>query len=188
MLMIPAVQHFWSNLSPDRQYGVQNPVNNIYLMHMRSTPVAYYTYSIVISTNFDYLTDSPMRKKFQSLRAKHMHAATQLVRKKIQAMPDKPTPDLVTDELIGAVMGLSSNHRINVITRTKWPAPRFHSPLATLQCLDMFGALPFIRPHRLAVVQMVSMRGGPQNLGSYMAGVVVSGTFCSCSALTWYSN
>jgi len=88
-------------------------------------------------------------------------------------MPDNPSAEHVTDELIGSVITLSANHRINVVNRKNWPTSQFRSPLAGAQCLDMWGALPFIRPHRLAVVQLVNMRGGLDKLGLTMAGVVL---------------
>ena len=169
-----AVQHFWSVLSPSEECGAANPANNVFLMHMRSSPLAYLSYSISISINFDYITDkSPSQPTFQLLRAKHIHAATQLVRKTIQDMPDRPSTEHVSDELIGAIITLSTNPGINVGNKRNWSMPRSRSPMATFQCLDIWGALPVMKPHRLAIVQLVELRGGLDQLSLTMAGVVI---------------
>jgi len=153
---------------------VTHPVNNINLMHMRSSPLAYFTYTVVISTNLDYLRPTnTTRNKHEALRAKNLHAATRLVRRMIQDMSHDPSSGCVTDELIGSVIALCANHQIKVICRTDWPSSRFRSPLATAQFVDMWGALPFIQPHRLAVVRLVELRGGLDKLDSkHLAGVV----------------
>jgi hypothetical protein len=109
----------------------------------------------------------------QALRAEYLCAATQLVREAIQQIPEDPGPENVTDELIGSILALASCHQIKVRSRRSQPISRFHSPLATFQSIDMWGALPFLKPHRLAVVQLVNLRGGLSKLDSaYLAGVV----------------
>jgi len=107
------------------------------------------------------------------MRAKHIYAATKLVREAIESMPPKPKKEDVSDELIGSVLGLSSNHVINVVNRKDRPASRFKSPLAAAQCIDMWSTLSFIECHRLAVVQLVKLRGGLNELDSkHLASVV----------------
>lgn len=88
-------------------------------------------------------------------------------------MPEEPGPESVGDELIGSILALASCYQIKVASRKSQPVSRFCSPLATFQSIDMWGALPFLQPHRLAVVQLVNMRGGLLKLSSsYLAGVV----------------
>lgn len=141
---------------------------------MKSSPIAYYTYALVISTNLDYLWETnPLQNTFQKMRAKHIHAATKLVRKAIESMPPEPRKEDISDELIGSVMGLSCNHVINVVNQKYRPASRFKSPLAAAQCIDMWSTLPFMEFHRLAVVQLVKLRGGLNELDSkHLASVV----------------
>jgi len=141
---------------------------------MKSSPIAYYTYALVISTNLDYLCDTnPLQNTFQRMRAKYIYAATKLVRESIDSMPLEPRKEDISDELIGSVLGLSSTHVINVVNRKARPASRFKSPLATAQCIDMWSAVSFIECHRLAVVQLVKLKGGLNELDSkYLASVV----------------
>jgi hypothetical protein len=141
---------------------------------MKSSPIAYYTYALVISTNLDYLwVTNPLQNVFRTMRAKYIHAATMLVRKAIESMNPEPRKEDISDELIGSVVGLSSNHVINVVNREDRPVSRFKSPLAAVQCIDMWSALPFIESHRLAVVQLVKLRGGLNELDSEYLALVV---------------
>jgi len=78
----------------------------------------------------------------------------------------------VPDELIGSILALSTSDLINV-KMTSHPASRFVSPLAAAQCVDMWSAIPFIESHRLAVIQLVKLKGGLNALDSiYLAAVV----------------
>lgn len=96
-----------------------------------------------------------------------------MVRKQIQEMPANPTPEQIPDELIGSVISLAANYRVTVYNREDWPKSKFRSPLATLQCLDMWGLLPLLPPHRLAVVQLVNLKGGLRGMQStHLAGLV----------------
>lgn len=169
-----ATSSFWSVLTPHDQFGQTNPVNHTYLSHMRHSKLAFYCYTIAISHNFDFLsTCVPTAKMYSSLRAKHLHAATKMVRKQIESMPANPLPEQIPDELIGSVITLAANYRINVVSRESQEGYRFRSPLATLQCLDMWGLLPLLPPHLHAVIQLVNLKGGLRGVQSVdLAGVV----------------
>lgn len=169
-----ATSGFWSLLTPHDEFGPRNPSNYIYLEHMYHSVLAFYSYTIAISHNFDFLSDlPPAAKQYRSLRAKHLHAATKSVRKYIESLPASPRPEQIPDELIGSVITLAANYRVTVYSRESRLKTKFQSPLATLQCLDMWGLLPLLPPHRLAVIQLVNLKGGLRGLRSKdLAGVV----------------
>jgi hypothetical protein len=122
--------------------------------------MAYYSYMLGISTNFDllYMIHLP-QNAFHSMRVRYIHAATTLVREFIDLMPPRPAEGDVPDELIGSILALSCCHVVNVQT-TDHPTSRFASPLARAQCLDMLSAIPFLESHRLALVKLVTIKGG----------------------------
>ena len=88
-------------------------------------------------------------------------------------MPSDLQPFDISDELIGSVLGLSCSSDVQVISRQDKPRSRFNSPLATAQYLDMWGSLNYIEAHRLAIVQLVKLRGGLAALGSAHLALVV---------------
>jgi hypothetical protein len=75
--------------------------------------------------------------------------------------PDISDPD----ELILAVLILAANEVENLVDNTK-PKARspFNSPLSSLQWLDVYGSMPLIRAHILAVRSLVDRQGGLEKI------------------------
>ena len=117
-----------------------------------------------------------------------------MVRQHIEDLPADPQPEDIPDELIGSVVILSGNHKINVRSREDWPKSRFYSPLATLHCLDMWGLVPMLPPHKAAVIQLVKMKGGIHMMQSKALARVVqlldlldASRHLTATALPWHN-
>lgn len=134
---------------------------------MKTSPLAYYGYCLSLSTACDYLSiQSSQRQRFESFRARHIHATTRIVRKTLKNMPENPDSQHISDILLGSVLGLSTNHHIRVVLKKDRPVSRFRSPFAKAQYIDLYGGIPFVKAHWFAVVQMVNIKGGLGALGS----------------------
>ena len=160
-----AISHFWPGLYPSERQGRQNPANPYFLAHLRSDRLAFCTYLLNVSLNFDYLTNfHPRRQRHAFLRLQYMHEAHQIVQRKIEQLPERASGDMITDELIASICCLSSASAETIVTKNERTASRFRSPLATIQHLDMWGTAGFSKPHYLAVMRLITLKGGLHRL------------------------
>ena len=126
---------------------------------------------ISASQQLDFLMGaSPLRKEIESLRAKCIYTLTHLVRRMIQDMPENPSAEHLPEELIGALSTLSASH-LRVVDKTSWPTPRFSSPLAPTQCINVWGAAPPIKAHRFGFIRLINLKGGIEQLSPVIAGI-----------------
>jgi len=93
-----------------------------------------------------------------------MHEAHQIVQRTIERLPERASGDMITDELIASICCLSSASTETIVTKAERTAFRFRSPLATIQHLDMWGTAGFSKPHYLAVIRLVTLKGGLHKL------------------------
>jgi len=126
-----------------------------------------------ISLSFDFQWGyHAHRQAHQMLRLQCMYEASKVVQEMIIQLPPRACGDLISDELIASVCCLSSASTETIVPKNV-TANRFRSPLATAQHLDMWGTVGFSRPHRLAVVRLVNLKGGLHRLAfSGLAAII----------------
>ena len=74
------------------------------------------------------------------------------------------------DEIILAISILSSHETIDLSERK--PSP-FNSPLASTQWLNVYGNILYVPEHERAVMELVKIRGGLENVKLYgLAGTI----------------
>ena len=69
--------------------------------------------------------------------------------------------DVLTDEVILAIAGLACHEVVNF---TKEKVKPFNSPLQRAGLLDTYGGMQVIPEHREAVLRLVALRGGIENI------------------------
>jgi hypothetical protein len=68
---------------------------------------------------------------------------------------------VLTDEVILAIVGLAAHEVVNV---TEDKIKPFSSPLQSAGLLDVYGGMQVVPEHRDAILRLVTMRGGIENL------------------------
>jgi hypothetical protein len=72
----------------------------------------------------------------------------------------KKPREVAIDDLILAVLALSTNEVETMATNTNKMAPPFNSPLGSNQWLDVYGRISFVQAHTTALRSLVARRGG----------------------------
>jgi hypothetical protein len=69
--------------------------------------------------------------------------------------------EALTDEVILAIAGLATHEIVNVTEEKIKP---FNSPLQSAGFLDIYGGLQVVSEHRNAIIRLVGLRGGIENI------------------------
>jgi hypothetical protein len=123
---------------------------------MKTYKLSYYGYLIAIVTNFEWMHGQNPRSNYhERLRLRNGLALFRYVREAIEGLEGAPP-----NELIGALLVLGTNFPEKVPNRKFCPKSRFQSPMADAQILDQYGAFMFPALHWKALVQLVKLSGG----------------------------
>ncbi|KIW87472.1 uncharacterized protein Z519_11795 [Cladophialophora bantiana CBS 173.52] len=170
-----AVRLFWPGLTPSNRPNVTNPVNEDYLVAIRSSTLAFYAYVVGTAENYELLSGTNVKTKaFSKLCLSYRVEMIKLVNQEIDQMTGPPS-----DELLGAIIVLAGNSA-GFISRAKGTflkaakPSRFNSPLRTAQFLHVYSANPFPSAHSEALVRLMIMKGGCSEIKSPGVASVVS--------------
>jgi hypothetical protein len=147
-------------VAPSRTSTSVDPSARGFLIQMKTSSLSYYGYLIAIMTNFEWMHGpNPRTRYHERLRLRHSLALFRYIREAIEGLQGAPSY-----ELLGAVLVLGSNVPDAVPDRKGCVTSRFNSPLADVQILDQYGSFVFPAPHWRALVQLVRLSGGINNI------------------------
>ena len=153
---------FWKTLAPSRRPNELIAPTFEFYGHMKMSPLLYWAYLIPTSTALDYqVKDHPDQVKHAQLRLRTTNTLLQAIREGLLRYTDE-----TIDAMIAGALVLAACPQISVQSRHDYPLPRFKSPLAQAQCIEMFSIQKFPRTHANGLKVLVNLRGGLDKMAS----------------------
>jgi hypothetical protein len=161
-----AVTYLLPGLIPDKAPPSDvNPLSKAYFSFGLQTPLVFHALVYAGSNHLDFLHSSDI---FPNSPTPLSHKI--IIIQKINEALANPSQAL-SDEVIFAILVLASQE----VFMSKGTSSPFNSPLPNLQWLNIYGNFKFVPEHTKAIAEIITMRGGLENLKLYNLAEMIIG-------------
>lgn len=123
---LSAMYSFWPALNSSVLPKSANSASRDYLQRLKSGKLAFYAYFLSISLHFDFMQGQNEYLGHHSMLQLHYtNEATKLVQQLITQLPNNPTADDISDDLLASIISLSASSQMLVVPKRELYFGRF---------------------------------------------------------------
>jgi hypothetical protein len=162
---IIAISYLIPGLVPDTANASVHPVSKAWFSSAMEHPLLFHALAFAGSIHLDFLHSAQIYPN-KALSLSHKLAVIQEVNKCLN-----DTDVALRDEVILAILILASHEAMNISAGKENP---FNSPLKSAQWLNIYSAITYVPEHMKAVLSLVELRGGLENIKMFGLAEVIA--------------